>query len=57
MAEMRPKDIQKYLQDMGLVDVDLTSKSVRQILYYERLKNKKNLTKKKPNFFFKKEQY
>lgn len=49
MAEMRPKDIQKYLQDMGLVDVDLTSKSVRQILYYERLKNKKNLTKKKPN--------
>ena len=42
MAEMRPKDIQKYLQDMGLVDVDLTSKSVRQILYYERLKNKKN---------------
>ena len=39
---MKPKEIQKYLEDMGLVDSDLTSKSVRQILYYERLKIKKS---------------
>ena len=42
MAGMKPKDIQKYLKDMGLVEMDLTSKTVRQVLYYERLKSKKS---------------
>ena len=42
MSGMKPKEIQKYLEDMGLVDSDLTSKSVRQVLYYERLKIKKS---------------
>ena len=42
MAGMKPKDIQKYLKDMGLVEMDLTSKTVRQVLYYERLKDKKS---------------
>ena len=45
MAGMKPKDIQKYLKDMGLVEMDLTSKTVRQVLYYERLKGKKSTNK------------
>jgi len=50
MAGMKPKDIQKYLKDMGLVEMDLTSKTVRQVLYYERLKDKKLTKTNKSDF-------